>query len=342
MASFSASYRQAISYLKRDHTMHKITNLWQQLFNHPGRFNFFQAVRLIRKGNTDDIHFQSSANLKFAVSDIARIEKDKGQKKSIIKIMVNFMSVLAPIGILPMHYTETIMKQIRNNNPGWWQFINIFQHRAIALFYKAWEKNCIAVSYEQAVANKETDSYSKLLKSLVGDDVAKMGEAIKQAKLHYLAHFAKRQRSASSLSQLLSDYFATPIEILPIQGKWLVLNKNEQTALSLNHNRLGVDCVAGASIFHCQHKFRLLIGPVKCAQIQAFLPGSAIYKDLCQLICEFVGMHYQFDMQLQVDSETISPWQMSQSNSQLGWNLWLGNRPMQDFSKDIIINEEKL
>jgi type VI secretion system protein ImpH len=45
-----------------------------------------------------------------------------------------------PSGVLPYNYTELVIDRLRNKDRALAEFLDIFHHRMISLFYQAWEK----------------------------------------------------------------------------------------------------------------------------------------------------------------------------------------------------------
>ena len=76
---------------------------------------------------------------------------------------VNFMGLTGPMGVLPYVYSELIAARARNRDRSMAAFFDIFNHRIISLFYRAWEKYRSPVAYER-------DGEDRLLAILDGGD----------------------------------------------------------------------------------------------------------------------------------------------------------------------------
>ncbi len=61
---------------------------------------------------------------------------------------VNFMGLTGPQGVLPLYYSALLRERLRARDSSMRSFLDIFNHRAISLFYRAWEKHHFTVGYE--------------------------------------------------------------------------------------------------------------------------------------------------------------------------------------------------
>src|SRR5206468_10985834 len=91
-------------------------------------------------------------------------------------------------------------------------FFDIFNHRAISLFYRAWQRTRFPVNY----ASGTRDYFSHYLRDLLAIGTAGLRDrqAIEdEALMHYVSLVAMQSRSAVALEQVLADYFEVPGEI---------------------------------------------------------------------------------------------------------------------------------
>lgn len=174
--------------------------LMRQLIEHPQRFQFFQAVRLIklwlRRGAPAHeltgqpgqraptlervLRFRNSVSLAFPASQIEALtvegdapdsgdgapqNEDAGQTPRRIHLTPAFMGMLGVHGLLPYDYTETIAAQIRyDKNEGGRAFFDMFSQRSMMLFYRAWENSRV----EYRVGADGGDGFLALQLALAG------------------------------------------------------------------------------------------------------------------------------------------------------------------------------
>lgn len=335
------------------------------LFREPYRFNFFQAVRLLERlahetsaqerqalrPVGDDLSreaheavlFRSQPSLSFppsAVIDIRRptSPEERNGQPSAPEMVVAFFGLTGPSGILPYHYTALLLRLIRNKNFSLRDFLDLFHHRQIALFYRAGVKYRLPFAYERSKIHPslpKPDPITFGLTCLVGMGTAGLSRRLKvddEAFLYYSGLFSHQPRSALSLERILEDYFGIPLRVQQFQGQWLVLSSGDQTLMpspafpnGLN-NELGRTVVAGARVWDMQSKFRLRIGPLSYAEFEQLMPNGDIRTPLRQLSRIFAGPEYDIDVQVVLKREEV-PWcRLDASNgpgAYLGWNTWI-------------------
>ena len=87
-------------------------------------------------------------SLAFPAAEIQRLElpeDDAGQPR----MDVNFLGLTGPQGVLPIYYTQLIAERARLRDTAIRDFLDIFNHRMISLFYRAWEKYRFPIGYER-------------------------------------------------------------------------------------------------------------------------------------------------------------------------------------------------
>ena len=127
-------------------------SLKRLILEQTGRFEFLQAVRLMKKiwpdrdpvgGDFDPrnevVRFVTDISPVFARSDIQdAVEPEDGGPA---ELQVNFMGVATPssFGALPRRYSEEIRRLSREKNSALREFLDLFNHRMISLFYRGLE-----------------------------------------------------------------------------------------------------------------------------------------------------------------------------------------------------------
>jgi type VI secretion system protein ImpH len=314
------------------------------LFEEGYRFDFFQAVRVLerlyperqpvgRDANPSDeaVRFRSHLSLSFppsAIYEIARAEDGGGPAR----MTVAFMGLTGLLGVLPRHYTELLLERMRRKDEGLRDFLDLFNHRLISLFYRAWEKYRFPIAYERAVSKGEGDDrFTRHLFDLIGLGTKGLRgrlEVEDEPLLFYTGLLAQHPRSASALEGLLKDYFEVPVTVTQFIGQWLPLSEANRSRLGWGevNNALGVSAVAGKHVWDQQAKFRLQLGPLTFTEFRRFLPSSDGFRTLVAITRLSAGEEFDFDVQLILRGAEV-PWcrlgGSGEHAMRLGWSTWL-------------------
>ncbi|MGB9178258.1 MAG: type VI secretion system baseplate subunit TssG [Pyrinomonadaceae bacterium] len=335
------------------------TPLAQVLLDEPYRFDFFQAVRLLeriyperasvgREGNPlqEVIRFRSLAKLGFPPSELYDIKRAGGTQArpepgaSPLEMFIAFMGLTGPQGVLPTHYTELLMERARYKDTAMWEFFDLFTHRMVSLFYRAWEKHRFPVAYERG----EHDRFTEYLFNLIGMGTGGLrGERAgvpDQALVFYGGLVLQQPHSASAVESILSDYFGAPARMEQFTGQWLKLEAQDWTRIGAANNHLGISTVAGTRVWDTQSKFRMKFGPLTLKQFTAFLPTGSAYGPATKLLRYLVGTEFDFDIQLTLKAKEVPSAILTtraRRKPMLGWTTWLKTRPFDEDDSQVVL-----
>ncbi len=330
------------------------TPLAKVLSEEAHRFDFFQAVRLLERIHTERqavgrdgepagevARFRTRVSLDFPASQIHELVSGKTSNGPRPEMIVAFMGLTGPLGVLPYHYTELLMDRTRYKDTALWDFLDLFSHRMISLFYRAWEKHHFAVAYERG----EDDRFTEYLFHLIGMGTPGLRGRISvpdQALLYYGGLIAQRPHSASAAESMLSDYFRVPARVGQFAGQWFKLDDESLTRLGAANSRLGVNTIAGSRVWDNQSKFRLKLGPLTLKEFADFLPSGTAFKPAMELTRFFAGMEFDFDAQLILKAREVPRTILTtraRRRPMLGWTSWLKTREFAHDDSQVVLRE---
>ena len=319
------------------------TEVGEKLRREPFFFDFFQAVRLLERflpertsvgqfahPNTEVARFTVHPSLAFPASQIQAMDYPEDGPTN---MMVNFMGLTGPQGVLPNPYTSLIIERLRASDSSPRDFLDIFNHRIISLFYRAWRKYRFDVAYEQG----ERDLFSRHLLSLLGlgSEGLRDRQAVSDDSLIYYAGLlAQRPRSAQALQQILADYFDVPVEIEQFAGAWYRLDPETQCRLSEGSSEsgeLGFGAVVGDEVWNQQSKVRVVLGPLTLERYVDFLPDGQSWEPLRAWVQFFSNDEWDFEVKLILEREQVPACTLGAegaSGPQLGWVSWVKSAPL--------------
>src|SRR5262249_53808503 len=228
------------------------------------------------------VRFHTHPSLSFPASAIYTLKRPQGPDPA--HLFVTFMGLTGLLGTLPTHYTELVLKEQENkgkqrdkggherNDTPVTDFFDLFNHRFISFFYRAWAKYRFPIAYEQTLVQR-TDSageipydlFTRCLFDLIGmgtDGLRGRLDAVNdKTLLYYAGLIAQHPRSASALQQLLEDYLHVPVSVEQFIGQWLSAPEETLTYLfsgeedpSIN-SFLGEGAFLGDQVWDQQAKF---------------------------------------------------------------------------------------
>jgi type VI secretion system protein ImpH len=281
---------------------------------------------------------------------------------------VTFMGLYGPSGVLPAHYTELLLRleqdQRGPERHALRAWLDLFNHRLLSLFSRAWEKYRFPILYERSFHEKaQDDPFTRVLFSLIGLGTNGLRQRLQVklavpaeppaagvpsvpgvlariddlALLHYAGLLSRQGRSALGLQALLEDYFGLPVKVVQFQGQWLLLDSASQSRMTEGGAcLLGINTVAGGRVWDVQSKVRVRLGPLSYEQFTSFLPDLSpdLSKKnlflLSHLTRLYLGMELDFEIQLVLRAAEVPPAQLTGGRGrgrQLGWNSWVLSRP---------------
>ena len=308
-------------------------------------FEFFQAVRLLERlhpgrqpvgGFVDPadevVHFVTNPDTVFPASEIHSLQLGGGGPA---RLAVNFMGLTGHEGVLPYSYSLLVSERLRARDATLRDFFDLFHHRMISLFYRAWEKYRFGVAHER----DRRDIVTQHLKDLVGIGAGQLQERLAisdDVLLFYAGLLAPQQRSAAALEQLVGDYFGVRVEVEQFVGGWYPLSAATQCAVGEDDDaseQLGWGAVAGDEVWDPQARVRLRLGPLTRRQYDQFLPNGSAFEPLQTLTRFFCGDQLDFEVQLQLARDEVPGCALGIDGpgSPLGWCTWMRS---QEFARD--------
>ena len=316
---------------------HPLTEVAVALRERPGLFDFFQAVRILlrmsgdreligtfAKPQEEAIRFAAHNTLAFPPTEISAIDWEEPAPR----MVVNFMGLTGPQGVLPYCYSELVMERLRSRDRTMAAFFDIFNHRMISLFYQAWEKHRSAVAYER----DGEDRLSRYLMCLIGLGTGGLDHRLvirDESLLYYTGLLSLQPKSAAALRQILEGYFGVPADVEQFVGAWQSLDPSNQCVFEDGDSyseQLGVGVVVGDEIWDQQSRIRLMLGPLTAEQYLGFLPAGSAFDPLRDLVRFFCGPDLEIEVQLILRHDEVPRCNLGEPGAagpRLGWFTWM-------------------
>lgn len=338
-----------------------------ELEENPYRFDFYQAARRLecvnphlppigesRSPREDSVRFGQFPSLDFAPSTLQAfnyIEEDRfgdARDSPVPKLHVRHFGLTGPNGPLPLTFTEFVLNRLNatphpdapdysanvaagtagvRSDPTLAAFIDLFNHRLTALFYRAWANSRKTTDYDRP----DRARFSTYFGSLAGTGMESLKDRTEvpdEARHFFSGHLSNQNRHAEGLASVISDYFGVPVQIIEFVGHWLplpeenhcLMGKSEETGL------LGESIIMGTRYWDCQLRFKIRLGPMPLEDYERFLPGSDSLRDLKTLVLHYIGEEYFVDVQPVLRKEDVPDTQLG-IGGRLGHTSWMRTKP---------------
>jgi type VI secretion system protein ImpH len=302
-----------------------------------------------RPADDDVVRFRALPSLSFPASAVTAIRRPAAAAPDEAapppEMTVAFLGLAGPQGVLPRHYTALLLERVRDKDYSLRDFLDLFNHRLVSLFYRAWQKYRLPFAYERAALEGpgEVDACTQALYCLVGLGTRGLRRRLgveDEAFVYYGGHFAHWPRSAVALEAMLADYFAVPVRVEQLQGQWLRLGPDDRSLMpgpecpEGRNCQLGVNVIAGERVWDVQSKFRLRLGPLTYGQFRSLMPDGDALRPLAQMARTYVGPEFDFDVQPVLIAAEVPRCELGpgKDSPRLGWNTWMRS---DEFTHDV-------
>ncbi len=374
-----------------------LENAVHQVMYDPTAFDFFEAVRRIQKvaraaerkyshegpapgaywgqplGSSriqvgQAVTFRSHISNSFPAGSIQDVQllqkKDRfGKSWKQLEMVVNFLGLTGPNGILPNHYTDLLIQFNRNNTSkeknALRDWFDLFNNRLISIFYLAWEKYQLPVQREFAAISHKSDPIEKIFRSYGGLGTEHLSHRITStdplnpgqpslvlSDLFLSTRLARSHRSisVSGLQNLISKSTGSRVQIQCFAGRWETIPPGDMVRLGSPNSsqaaQLGVNTTLGSRMWSAQSNFMVKIGPVSWPELNRFLPlpkceNKKSLPTLIHVTRQLAKLKSDSSLnttiRIHTKADEILPARLGNAASgldqpsKLGWNMWLGS-----------------
>lgn len=349
----------------------RLSRLFSGLATDASRFDFYYTMRHIDanmespiplgrapRPRYEPLRMTQHPSLAFAPSTLYQY-REGVTATGLGRLSVYHFGLFGPHGALPQHLTEYVQERILHyKDETMARFCDIFQHRMILLFYRAWADCQAAASLDRP----NRDHFSRYSSSLIG-----LGQTTLQnrdsvpdhLKLHHAGHLVRLTRNPEGLTRPLAALLRVPVAVQEYCMQWLRLADSDRTRLTsvaiagdgsqhrielgTASSRLGQGAIAGAKVPDAQHKFRLRVGAMSLLEFERYLPGGVRFNQVRDWVRNYIGVELAWDVQV-VLKRTEVPAARLGAYGQLGWTSWLGTSATKRTrdADDVILDAERL
>ena len=326
--------------------------LWARLVEQPFEHDLFMLLRRLDaqgdhpllgrapRPRDEPLRLGQEPSMAFAPSNVSGVEVDQDGAP---RISIYGFGLFGPNGPLPLHLTEYARERKRHHADNTLSaFADLFHHRLILLFYRAWADAQSVNSLDRTDGHRFVDYVASLMN--MGQPGLKARDRIADhARTHMAGHLVRQTRNPEGLIQILRLYFDVPVRVVEFVSDWVHIDERQVSRIGLlgRNHRLGSGATIGLAVRDAQGKFRLELGPLSQQQFREFLPGSPRLQQVVDWVRQYVGIEFAWELRLVLSKPEARGMRLS-SDQRLGWGSWLGTRLSDTDAGDMVFQPEAL
>lgn len=364
-----SALRQHQEQVARDYLEETAEDPWSQNFHALARKIEALSPHKPRVGNATNLPdecaiFHQALQLGFVPSAIneIRARSPRNADAPLADIEVNFTGLLGINGALPLPYSDYISSrsngvphpdrielgrdQISQNrrDTSLRDFIDIFNHRFIAFFHRAWGSCRKTISYDRPDECK----FSNYIASFIGlnsEHLRNRASLPDECLLYFSGHLLNRTRHPDGLVAILSDYFECDVHLEENTGRWLDFPEDDRNSLGKEQTggTLGDGIGIGSRVWDKQLSCLLAIGPLSYESYQGFTlakgrkQGNSSTNTLIDLVSFYTNRELFVDASIILDREEVPEPKLG-SGVQLGFSTWLNTSTPNEHARDLTLS----
>jgi type VI secretion system protein ImpH len=310
-------------------------------------YDFFELLRRLeqRRGlfghsgtaDREPARLGQHVRLSFSARDVVKFQD--ASEKAPARVTVANLGLLGPEGPMPLHLTRWVLDRLsqrwftgadaeQTSDTTFVDFVNILQHRMIALFYRAWADAHPAVQVERSVGGR----VRAMLEAMAGIGLpGTQDPELDTVRLRQAGSLANQVDGAERLTLFLATAFKVPVEIKEFVAAWITIPAALQSRIGKAYAALGGGATIGPRIFSRQSRIELRVGPLSLDDFKSFLPGERRLALFKKAVRDMIGEALDVDLRIVLAREAVPAPKMG--TIQLGRTCWL-SRPAEKGDAD--------
>ncbi len=322
------------------------TSLIDQIIEDPQSFDLMQSISLLERNavsngfsqvgvkdnRAEAIRFSGKISLIFEASDLSLVKRDSVNGSAYL-VQSPIMVLLGTGGAMPEPFTELVMYRNSIKDYSTSEFLDIFHHKFLSLFYLARKKRYQGLNWESA--DKSIVAKASNLLGSLGRGKKRNQE---KGEVHWIRHVGLLcgvPRSMVGLLSLLKDRFGfDEIDGEQFVGCWYKLEPEDISVLdkSLKAPILGKNAVLGKKIWDQTAGIKLSIKNLSWNAVKKFSPGGEEYLPMKKIIQRYLSRDIRVQVSLKPKKSQIKNLKISNnSDNFLGFSSWIKPSKTQSF-----------
>lgn len=281
------------------------------LFGGVGENDFLQVVRRLecsqsnkprvgfaKRPTEEYVRFHQSPRLVFEESSVRKKTGDE-----VTSLLCQFIGLLGTNGPLPAHYTEYARERIElAGDDTFLAFLNVFNHRFLSLFYRAWASGEPAIQLDRP----KDDAFSGYLTSIGGFGAT--GERTytskqEKARVYFTGFYSLNSRTAEGLEKILSFLTGCIVKVSDFIGAWHPVPSSEQACLGTGARTSSLGRGALLGQFHWDAQSSVEIQLCQCSLdiYRSIATGGDMYGVVKSAVRDYLGLGFRCKIKVHLE-----------------------------------------
>lgn len=305
------------------------------------QFDFFQLVYLLERWldrpasaggsgpfEQEGVRFRPDPSLGFSPADVSRVEQagDDERRRGESwdwRVIVSFMGLYGVAAPSPVYFSELIGFEDVDPDP-LVDFLDVFNHRIISLYYRAWLRYRYPHRYEEG----GTDELSGFLLAFLGlmDPEARQPLGVAAHRLlKYIGLLSLRSKPPEALRRVVADYLGgLPVAVQELVLRWVGIAPANRCRLGVSASSLGSDLLLGTRVPDRAGRMRMVVGPLPFSDFDRLLPDSTLFGEVCSLVEFQIFRRFEYDVELRLRGADVPVCVVgTPAAARLGWTSFL-------------------
>ena len=290
---------------------------------------FLEAQTSVGEGGgtqREKVRFRVPIRLDTPTAEIEKVRAPRNATEP-AEVDVNIFSLAGMRGPLPDWVAELVLDRAKYGDRAFADFLDLFHHRLVSLHYRGRKKYRPALDQAQPDRSRAARTGFALLG--LGSPALRGRLSVRdRALLPYTGLMGPGPRSQVGLIRVLEEYFGVDVEVMPFQGRWLMLAEQDVTRLGpelVGQNQaLGHGTVLGHKVWDQSAAIEIRVGPLGFEKFSGFLPTGDLFEKLRGLARFYLGREIDFTLRLIIAGMEVPELRLGHG-ARLGWTSWLGD-----------------
>ena len=303
----------------------------QDLLDHPQGYNLFQAIYLLERAAArhhrsesgwTPVRLRARVTLAFSPSDVSRAQNGPTAREA-FTLETPAMALVGVGGPMPMPFTELVLARNAVRDYATADFLNIFHHRLIELWFRGRKKHHVALN-----GTAPHDSPLAACLDALSALGHRAGLTASDGQVGWLEHaglMGGAPRSLAGLLALLSHRLGVRTGGEQFCGGWRTLERQDVQTLGARRTRLGLGAVLGQRVWDQSAGIRIDLRELSRERLSSMLRGGADFSVLQWLVRRYLAQDVEVEIALHPQIDSVNPPRLGAAGGlRLGWTSWIG------------------